>query len=165
MLYMLDHVAMNIFTFLKWPQTRQVGKLSVQMDKKSIVYLTDSERLDFPDVGENKGGREHTKHTHGAENTHPEQWAANAAAPGEQLGVSCLAQGSHLSRGIDSFQVMSHPYRKAPARSHGNSYTFYEVANSYEFVRPHSYEFRRFLLNRIYLRVGISYEFVRITYT
>ncbi len=31
--------------------------------------------------------------------THPEQWAANAAAPREQLGV-CLAQGSHLSRGI-----------------------------------------------------------------
>ncbi len=33
-------------------------------------------------------------------NTHPEQWAANAAAPGEQLGVQCLAQESHLSRGI-----------------------------------------------------------------
>ncbi len=31
-------------------------------------------------------------------NTHPEQWAAiYAAAPGEQ----CLAQGSHLSRGIE----------------------------------------------------------------
>ncbi len=36
-------------------------------------------------------------HTHTA-NTHPEQWAANAAA---QLGVRCLAQGSHLSRGIE----------------------------------------------------------------
>ncbi len=34
-------------------------------------------------------------------NTHPEQWAANAAAPREQLGVWCLAQGSHLSRGIE----------------------------------------------------------------
>ncbi len=31
----------------------------------------------------------------------PEQWAANAAAPGEQLGVRCLAQWSHLSRGIE----------------------------------------------------------------
>ncbi len=31
-----------------------------------------------------------------------------------------------------------------PARSHGNSYIFYEVANSYEFVRPHSYKFIRF---------------------
>ncbi len=36
------------------------------------------------------------KHTHThTVNTHPEQWAANAAAPGEQLGVRCLAQGSH----------------------------------------------------------------------
>ncbi len=34
----------------------------------------------------------HTPWTH----THPEQWA-----PGEQLGVRCLAQGSHLSRGIE----------------------------------------------------------------
>ncbi len=31
--------------------------------------------------------------------THPEQWAADTAAPGEQLGVQCLAQASHLSRG------------------------------------------------------------------
>ncbi len=31
--------------------------------------------------------------------THLEQWAADTAAPGEQLGVWCLAQGSHLSRG------------------------------------------------------------------
>lgn len=52
--YMLDHVAMNIFTLLKWPQTRQVGKLSAPMDKKSIVkrkdkfmYLTASEMVDF----------------------------------------------------------------------------------------------------------------------
>ena len=37
-----------------------------------------------------------------------------------------------------------------PARSHGNSYIFYEVANSYEFVRPHSYKFIRFLPNRTY---------------
>ncbi len=34
-------------------------------------------------------------------NTHLEQWAAiNAAAPGEELCVRCLAQG-HLSRGIE----------------------------------------------------------------
>ncbi len=45
-------------------------------------------------------------HTHSSEhthtvNTHPEQWAAiYAAAPGEQMGVRCLAQG-HLSRGIE----------------------------------------------------------------
>ncbi len=35
-------------------------------------------------------------------------------------------------------------------QSHGNSYIFYEVANSYEFVRPQSYKFIRFLLNRTY---------------
>ncbi len=28
-----------------------------------------------------------------------EQWAADIAVPGEQLGVRCLAQGSHLSHG------------------------------------------------------------------
>ncbi len=31
--------------------------------------------------------------------THLEQWAADIAAPGEQLGVWCLAQESHLSHG------------------------------------------------------------------
>ncbi len=31
--------------------------------------------------------------------THLEQWTADTAAPGEQLGVRCLAQGAHLSRG------------------------------------------------------------------
>ncbi len=36
-------------------------------------------------------------HTHTHTHTHPEQWATEAAAPGEQLGVRCLAQGSHLS--------------------------------------------------------------------
>ncbi len=42
------------------------------------------------------------KHTHThTVNTHQELWAAiNAAAPGEQLGVRCLAQGN-LSRGIE----------------------------------------------------------------
>ncbi len=39
--------------------------------------------------------------THTVVNTHPEQWAASTAAPGEQLGVRCLAQESHLSRGIE----------------------------------------------------------------
>ncbi len=42
-----------------------------------------------------------SKCTHTVVNIHPEQWAANAAAPGEQLGVWCLAQGSHLSHGIE----------------------------------------------------------------
>ncbi len=51
-------------------------------------------------------------HTHSSErthtvNTHPEQWAAiYAAAPGEQLGVRCLAQ-EHLSRGIKIVIVLN----------------------------------------------------------
>ncbi len=39
---------------------------------------------------------------------HPEQWGANAVAPGEQLGVQCLAQGSHLSRGIEGGENAHH---------------------------------------------------------
>ncbi len=34
-------------------------------------------------------------------NTHPEQWQPTLQLSGEQLGVQCLAQGSHLSRGIE----------------------------------------------------------------
>ncbi len=52
-----------------------------------------------------------------------------------------------------------------PARSHGNLYIFYMVANSYEFLRPHSNKFIQFLLIVRILRVANSYEFVRITYT
>ncbi len=49
----------------------------------------------------------HREHTH-TMNTHSEQWAAiHAAAPGEQLGVRCLAQG-HLSRGIEGGQSAGH---------------------------------------------------------
>ncbi len=49
----------------------------------------------------------HREHTHTV-NTHPEQWAAiYAAAPGEQLGVRCLAQG-HLSRGIEGGESAGH---------------------------------------------------------
>ncbi len=36
--------------------------------------------------------------THSSAHTHLEQGAADTAAPGEQSGVQCLAQGSHLSR-------------------------------------------------------------------
>ncbi len=32
-----------------------------------------------------------------------------------------------------------------PTLSHSNAFVFYEVANSYEFVRPHSYDLVRFL--------------------
>ncbi len=55
----------------------------------------------------------HPKCTHSAVNTHtvnthPEQWAAiYTAAPGEQLGVRCLAQG-HLSRGFEGGESIVH---------------------------------------------------------
>ncbi len=45
-------------------------------------------------------------HTHTL-NTHPEQWAAIAPTPGEQLGVWCLAQG-HLSHGIEGRESAVH---------------------------------------------------------
>ncbi len=46
-------------------------------------------------------------HTHTV-NTHSEQWAdIYAAAPEEQLGVQCLAQG-HLSRGIEGGESTGH---------------------------------------------------------
>ncbi len=49
-----------------------------------------------------------SEHTHTAVNTHPEQWVAiSAAAPGEQLGVQCLAQGN-LSRGIEGEESAGH---------------------------------------------------------
>ncbi len=47
-----------------------------------------------------------SEHTHTV-NTHPEQWAAIAPAPGEQLGVWCLAQG-HLSHGIEGGESAVH---------------------------------------------------------
>ncbi len=52
-------------------------------------------------------------HTHSSEhthtvNTHPEQWAAiYAAAPGEQLGLRCLAQGQP-GRGIEGGESAVH---------------------------------------------------------
>ncbi len=59
-----------------------------------------------------------SKCTHTVVNIHPEQWAANAAAPGEQLGVRCLAQGSHLSRGIEGGESAGYslPPPTIPAR-------------------------------------------------
>ncbi len=58
-----------------------------------------------------------TKCTHTAVNTHT-PWTANDAAPGEQLGVRCLAQGSHLSRGSEGGREcwLFTPPPKIPAR-------------------------------------------------
>ncbi len=53
--------------------------------------------------------------THPRAHTHLKQWTANAAVPGEQLGVRCLAQGSHLSRGIaggESTSLIHSPHRQ-----------------------------------------------------
>ncbi len=49
--------------------------------------------------------------------THPEKWAANAAVPGEQLGVRRIAQG-HLSHGIEGGESTGYslPPSTIPAR-------------------------------------------------
>ncbi len=46
-------------------------------------------------------------YTHTHTHTHLEQWAANVAARGEQLGVQCLAQGN-LSHGIEGGETTGH---------------------------------------------------------
>ncbi len=43
------------------------------------------------------------------------------------------------------FWVSKKQKTKKTTLSHGNSYIFYEVANSYEFVRLHSYDLVRFV--------------------
>ncbi len=49
------------------------------------------------------------------------------------------------------------------ARSHGNSYIFYKVANSYDLTRRNSYDFCKIVC---IIRVANLYEFVRnMTYT
>ncbi len=48
----------------------------------------------------------HREHTPGAVGS--QQWAANAVAPREQLGVRCLAQG-HLSCGIEALPPPTDP--------------------------------------------------------
>ncbi len=61
---------------------------------------------------------------------------------------ACLVTAAEAAVNLS---VLSVPVLPDPwAGSHGNSYIFYEVANSYEFVRPHSYKFIRFLVNRTY---------------
>ncbi len=74
-------------------------------------------------------------------NTHPEQWAAiYAAAPGEQLGVRCLAQG-YFSRGIEGGESTVHslPHLQfLPARDSNSQPLDYESDSLT--IRPrHSY--------------------------
>ncbi len=59
-------------------------------------------------------------HTH----THLEQRAASGAAPGGQLGVRCLAQGSHLSRG----QFLPRSIRATTAPLYMMPYTVLDVS-------------------------------------
>ncbi len=76
-------------------------------------------------------------HTHTV-NTHPEQWAAiYATAPGEQLGVRCLAQGSHLSRGIEDGESAGHslPPSTIPAGPETRTCDLW-VTISTLFIRP-----------------------------
>ncbi len=89
--------------------------------KKKLTYSCESEsdvtysQVWWPILGICALQLTHPKCTHTAVNTHThtvnthlEQWAAiYAAAPGEQLGVQCLAQG-HLSRGIEGGESAVH---------------------------------------------------------
>ncbi len=59
------------------------------------------------------GAVETHTHTH----THLEQWAVNVAASGGQLGVRCLAQGSHFSRGQFLPEPRTHNLRLQVQRS------------------------------------------------
>ncbi len=53
------------------------------------------------------------------------QWAAIfAAAPGEQLGVQCLAQGSHLSHGTEGGREPYTHCRVKPLWGPGLMYVF-----------------------------------------
>ncbi len=54
----------------------------------------------------------------------------------------------HLHNNKQVFLVGAHELfelQAYPTLSHGKSYVSYEVANSYEFVRPHSYDLVRFV--------------------
>ncbi len=92
-----------LFTFvvrLGWKgKERMCGQVWCPMLGICALHLT------HPNAHTQKWIHTHT-HTHTV-NTRPEQWAANAAAPGEQLGVRCLAQG-HLSRGIEGGESAVH---------------------------------------------------------
>ncbi len=52
--------------------------------------------------------------THPSAHTHLEQWAADTAAPGEQLGVRCLAQGSHVDNSCRSRDTNPQPRVTSP---------------------------------------------------
>ncbi len=91
----------------------------------------------------------HPKWTH----TQREQWVAiYAAAPGEQLGVWCLAQG-HLSRGIEGGESAGHslPHRETLPDWDSNSQPFDFKSDSLN-IRP---QLPRFCLFFFFLLTGL----------
>ncbi len=67
-------------------------------------------------------------HTHTHTHTHLEQWAVNAAAPGGQLGVRCLAQGSqnqnlHMDRQCKKTTNNLHMHRQCKKKLHWSIYS------------------------------------------
>ncbi len=70
-------------------------------------------------------------------NTHPEQWAAIAAAPGEQLGVWCLAQGSHFICGIEGGEN-SHYSLPPPTIPAGPEIQTHNLRSDALSIRPHT---------------------------
>ncbi len=70
-------------------------------------------------------------------NTHPEQWAAIAPAPGEQLGVRCLAQG-HLSHGIEGGESAVHSQSppSIPAGPEIRTYNLLDYKSDSLTIRP-----------------------------
>ncbi len=100
-------------------------------------------------------------HTHSSEhtytvNTHPEQWAAiYAAAPGEQLGVRCLAQG-HLSRGIEGGESAVHslPPPTIPAGPETRTRNLWDTSPT---LQPLGHDFPRHL-GSSWLRPTLQYS-------
>ncbi len=89
-----------------WSEVSESEKWSESDIRPSMVTHTRNSCSAFNPSKVHTHSSEHT-HTHTV-NTHPEQWAAiYAAAPGEQLGVRCLAQGQ-LSRGIEGGESAGH---------------------------------------------------------
>ncbi len=66
--------------------------------------------------------------THTAVNTHPEQWAANAAAPEEQLWTSALLKGTSVVvlRMERALEILSLHLQFLPARDSNSQTLGYE---------------------------------------
>ncbi len=88
-IYHRQHGSTNLITFLnsRTIERNKKRNLSVVLYKASTNSILGNCALHL---------------THPSAHTHTHTpWTHTAAAPGEQLGVRCLAQGSHLSHGIE----------------------------------------------------------------